>query len=667
MAAAALAILAAAAAAPLSIDTGHQGAITALALDSRREILASASTDGAVRVWDLKARRQEAVLAVSRIAVQRLAIAPESSLIAAVENPTPRTARITVWDWSRKARLYAVDLPDIPLHVGFSTLGTYLFYTRADWQSVTILEARTGYPKPYLRQGFGIVSFVAFSRTERNLMTYQPSGRITYWELVSGDKIKDVDTLADLSPRRITDDLGTMVARSQSGIAVIDVATGALLAREGHPDLLTLDATPDGSRVFALARSADGRTALSQWSHWSGSLARIEAPGVSQLTAMTGTLTALAAGETAAYVGDERGSIVRLPLYGSPDELSRSNLAAPTAVAAWGQRTALATPGGIWLFEITTAPRLFGTRSLVKEYRVERIAVAGKAEPGVSFLDEHTLAVWDRRGGGLDIHVLEPPGRGIASTGARSVSPQIFDSPLLEVSPAGAGSFVTLEADGSIQMIDRWSLGSLYHYSAPGTRAVAWLSDQVLIGARTRLSRLEHPLIRINTRTGETVPLPDSAFLSYALAADPGRARLFSVALEQDGSGSRTAVRLHDGAGYERSRDILRYAGEDPAASVALDPDGTRLYSSIGFEGVQQWEEGRVTRFETTTHVPRELAAGEGLVTAVNHDRTVSLWETRSGKLLADLYLFMDSSWIAVLPQEDRVHSQGADRYLIER
>jgi hypothetical protein len=80
---------------------------------------------------------------------------------------------------------------------------------------------------------------------------------------------------------------------------------------------------------------------------------------------------------------------------------------------------------------------------------------------------------------------------------------------------------------------------------------------------------------------------------------------------------------------------------------------------------VQQWEDGRTTRFETTGHVPREVAAGDGLLFAVNHDRTVSIWETRSAKLLADVYLFTDSSWIAALVQENRVHSYGADRYLI--
>jgi len=45
----------------------------------------------------------------------------------------------------------------------------------------------------------------------------------------------------------------------------------------------------------------------------------------------------------------------------------------------------------------------------------------------------------------------------------------------------------------------------------------------------------------------------------------------------------------------------------------------------------------------------------------------VSIWETRNGRLLIDLYLFTDASWIAALPQEDRVYSHGADRYLISR
>ena len=560
-----------------------------------------------------------------------------------------------------------MDLPDIPLYVGFSTLGTYLVYTRADWQSVTILDARTGYAAPYLRQGFGIVSFVAFSRTERNVMTYQPTGRISYWELRTGEKIKDVATIADLSPRRITEDLATMLARSQSGLAVIDVATGAVLAEQKQADLLTIDASPDGSRVFALAGSPSGRTALNQWTYWAGSLARTESPGAFDMARMTGSLTALAAADSAAYLGDERGTIVMLPLYGTPAELSRSNLAQPTSVAAWGDRAVLASAGEMWLFQIHAAPRLFSTRSSVRDYGAERIPLPASAEPAAGFLDERTLAVWDRRGRGLRIYSLPPLGEPVGVPEYRDADTALFGSSLLEVSTAGGDALLTLEVDGTIQMIDRQTLTRLYRYGAPGTRAVAWLSDHVLVGARTRLSRMEHPLIRIDTRTGETVPLPDTAFLSYALAADPARSRLFSIAVEQDGTRSRTAVRLHDGSGYERSRDVLRYAGEDAGASLALDASGERLYSSLGLEGVQQWDDGRTSRFEATGHVPREIAAGAGLVFAINHDRTVSIWEARNGKLLIDLYLFTDSSWIASLPQEDRVYSNGADRYLIGR
>ncbi len=665
--AAALAVLAAASAAALTVDTGHQGAITALAVDSGRGLLASAGSDGTVRVWDLKTGRQEAALAVSRSPVQRLAIHPSAPLLATVDAPTTRSARITVWDWSRGSRLYSVDLPDMPLHLSFSTLGTYLVYTRADYRSISILDARSGRALPYLSQGFGIVSFVAFSRTERNLMAYQPSGKISYWELRSGDKIKEVATVADLAPRRITEDLATMLARSRTGLAVIDVATGEMLADRPIADVLALDASPDGSRILVVSGSSSGRSSLSQWSYWGGSTAPLELAGAPDLARMTGGLTALAAALDAVYVGDERGTIVKVPFYGAPAEISRDNLARLNAVAAGGDRTALADAEGVWLFEIDTTPRLFGGRSTVKGYRAQRIPLPGMDEPAVSFLDDRTLAVWDRSGRALRLYTLAPPGEDLALDEVAAVPDDLFGSPLLGVASGGPDALLTLEADGTIQLIDRSSFARLYRLTAQSTRAVIWMPDGVLVGARTRLSRLEHPLIRINTRTGETVPLPDTAFLSYALAADPARARFFSLAVEESGGESSTTVRLHDGAGFERLQTVIRYAGEDGGASIAFDADGARLYSSIGMEGVQEWADGRVRPLEASTHVPRALAAGRRLLAAINRDRTVSLWETRSGRLLADLYVFADSSWLAVLPQENRVYSRDADRYILER
>ena len=222
---------------------------------------------------------------------------------------------------------------------------------------------------------------------------------------------------------------------------------------------------------------SSGRTALSQWTYWAGSLARVEAPGAFDLARMTGSLTALAAAESAAYVGDDRGTIVALPLYGNPGELSRSNLAQPTAVTAWGDRAALAAAGEVWLFEITAAPRLFGTRTSVRDYAVERIVLPDHQEPAAAFVDERTLAVWDRRGRGLRVYSLPPPGGGIGAVELRSADATLFGAPLLEVSAAGSDALLTLEADGTIQMIDRATLQRLYRYVSPGTRAVAWLSD----------------------------------------------------------------------------------------------------------------------------------------------------------------------------------------------
>jgi hypothetical protein len=650
----------------LTIDTGHQGGITALALDSKRLVLASASTDGAVRVWDLKTRRQEAVLQVSRSAVQRLAISPTSSLLAAVENPTPRTARITVWDWSRAQRLYSIDLPDVPLHLDFSTLGTYLVYTRPEWRSIAIVDARSGRASPFLKDGFGIVSYVAFSRTERNLMAYQPSGRISYWEVRTGDKLKEVATASDLSPRRISDDLSTMVARSQNGFAIVDVATGALLAEQKQADVMALDSNPDGTRVFALSGSTAGRTAFGQWSYWQGSLTRVDMSSVAfDLARIAGSAAVLATAEDATYVGDEKGAIVEVPRYGSPAYLTQSNLADLQGLAASGDRAALAAAGVVRLFDIATATRLLGGRTTIREYREDQLAIPGSRDLGVAFLDDVTLAVWDRAGRGVQVCDLSPVAQAPAFAGARTVPAELFGSTLVSVGSAGPGAILTLEADGAIQIIDRRTFARLARFVAPGTRAVAWLSESVVVGARARLSRLEHPLIRVDLRTGETVPLPDSALLSTSLAADPRQGRLYSLALEESGGANATSVRVHDGQGFERIETIMRFAGEDPGASVIVE--GGRVLSTIGFDGVQEWEDGRVSRLEATSHVPRQLAATRRLVFAVNNDRTASIWELRSGKLIADVYMFADASWLVSLPQENRVYSHGADRYILQK
>ena len=637
-------LAAAVGASALSIDTGHQGEITALAHDPRLGVLASGSTDGTVRIWDIDVASQVKSLLVSHRIVRALDFHPRDPLLAVLEVSSPERTRITVWNWQTGRSLYTLTLDAVPLYMGFSTLGSYLVYTQARWESVSVHDARTGRRLPYLSQGFGIVSYVAFSRSERNLMTYQSSGRITYWELRTGEKLKEVTTAPGLTSSAITEDFGAMVARSSSSVVVVDVATGRTLAEEPAAGIAGIKVSPDGSRILGLP--IDDRSTPLQWVHRHGVLTRLEsdwpAAGVS----------AAVVADDAVFTGGRSGTLSRIPAFGPLREISRNKLKRIVDLATAGERVVLATADELLVFDLETRLYSSGSKNLVRSYQTSVIpAPSSRPISGVTLDEDGAIITWDQ-GGLLSI-----------SRGRWPAETPLAQARVRMARPAAtAGRFLTLDQDGTIRLLEGWR--PLITYPSPGTRDVCEVSPEILVAARTRVSSQEQPFLRINARTGETVPIPDSAIAGYALAADIPRERFFSLSVNRTDGSEVTRLRAHTGQGFEEASMAMSYDGEDAGASVVVDQRRGRAYTTLGYQTVRSWESGHVSTLEQGSGIPRKLALLDRVLVCVNLDGTVSAWDTRTGRLVLEFYLFGDGAWLAVFPQDGAFLSNGADAFI---
>ena len=133
-------------------------------------------------------------------------------LIGAVASTTMGDDLLEVWDWQRERRLYRHRLDEAPLHLGFTSRGSSLVYSLAQFDSVVFLDAATGERQLRLPTGFGIVSYVATSTNERTIMTYQPTGEVRYWDAASGAAKGAVSTLPGLEVITLSADKNLLVA-----------------------------------------------------------------------------------------------------------------------------------------------------------------------------------------------------------------------------------------------------------------------------------------------------------------------------------------------------------------------------------------------------------------------------------------------------------------------
>ena len=665
------------------INSGHAGTITDLRYDAQRRLLFSAGDDGAVRVWDQDNATivQHLRLGVHRVV--RIALHPEGTLLAAVLRSATGSNLLEVWDWRAGRRLYGHPLAEPPLHVGFTSRGSSLVYTKAQLDSVVFLEPYSGQPQHRLPPGIGIVSFVTTSTNERTIMTYQPTGRIRYWDSASARLQAEVATVPGLEQIAVSADKALLVARAGDEIVAIDVVTGRVRSRVAAPDqvvftvsdrlpqLILLETAPpeSGGGVVVRRLRLDRRLT-----------------GYREATVdLSGAVTAVAAADSAVFIA-QPGSIVEFR-SGAVRTFARNELlpgaelvvADGTLVVATRWRLALArtastasaraADSGAPGTRDSLLPQVVSQQHLVNPFRaaVGLTLVAPIARPRSP--SRSLVLVWNREGESGGLGTLDP------RTGTFRFRLAGLPAPLVQVSVLDR-QLLLLDRNGEIRLYSltqvlgadpKVPLPPEHRFRAPGTSKVAG-TGQRLIAGRSSASATATPLLQIDTATAETILLADDALLIYDLAqhAD-GHLLTLGVEAADATAGrahARTVLKRRSGSNLEQQRILDAYAGEDLFAALAVAPDGRRVYSSLGPSTVRMWDGRRLVALERSGHRPRQLTVVDSLLVARNADGTFTVWDRATHAVLFDLYLFRGFDWLAVARGGHYTHSPGAMRYL---
>jgi hypothetical protein len=602
------------------LQTGHRGSVLAIEHDESRGLVFSAGEDGTLRVWDLAARALVARIGVGRLPLAAIAVNPAATQVAVLESDGVRSFAVSVWDWREARRLFRVTLAGEPLFLRYSGGGSWLMLGESAWQGLRLLAAADGSPVPFHPEGFGIVGFAEVSRSERTILTYQPSGRLQYWEAATGTLVTELRTAPYLSAIRISRDRRYAAGTNGREVLLVDLVTGATKARFDLAGVRSLDLSASAGEIACIAPSAGGALELSRWALSGETFVRLEISGTTGITVARYT--------TAGLVTGSGGGLNLVAASGEVAALARDVLAQITGVAADGGRLAVASPEWIWLFG-ASADAVTAVRN----------PLAGPT--GLVFADGRLVA-W-RQGQGSPVAVVLD-----VATGTVSAPVNGLVAPLAQLEPA-SGGLVGLDRTGTVRLVALPGAAdtgrALFDAWLPGTLCVLAISDRELIGGRTPIAGGGGTMFRINMRTGETVAVPGGSRSTYALAWDAARGRLYSLGVDAAGD---TVLAGHEGSGFETELVLARYQGEDLGAALGVDSATGAVYASLGFGGIVAWNGSVAEVIASEGKVPRRLAVCAGLLASVNHDATVSLWDSAAKRLAADLYLLASGDWCLV-------------------
>jgi WD40 repeat protein len=642
------------------VNTSHAGRITAMVVDERRGLLFSGGEDGTVRIWDLAARQLSYLLRVSYLPIRTIAVHPSEPLVSVLVGEELQTDTLVCWDWERNRRLFTIESDAQLLCLDYSPLGSYLVYSREDYNSLVTVDPHTGRVLPYLQRGFGIVSYFTIARNEGNIMTYQPSGVISYWEIATGRLLKQLRAATDLAQIHISPNnrfiaaVGGEASRGEQ-LVVVDVLTGENLDQEPVSGVWDLAFSPAGNEISAVAE-LEGAVVLKRW-YFGGRFLLSLSDRSFAADRVVGPACLVQTGE-GSILGDGVGTIRALSSAGDPTVFASDTLLRISDLAFAGATMAVASPESL----LVVSSRFFAEPYDGEAVPPEAVKLSAHPNPlrastGLAFADSRRLLLWrsDETEGLLS--VLD------TWTGYAFTPDVSFSSPIRSLTVAPVG-LIVVEKRGFCRVLDPTTFQATFRYNSPGMNKLIHTFGDMLVGGKTSIVEFQSPLLQINQKTGETVPVPDSSLFIYDLLYSDTDSALFTLAVQRRGERLSTLLKMNTGYNFERSQVLLETKGEDLGASVVADDRGT-VYTSLGYEGVVSWQNGRMVPLASSGGVPRRLYWQAGKLFSLNRDGTISVWDTETRELLADIYIFKDGSWAALTPQGGVLHAAEAGRRLI--
>jgi WD40 repeat protein len=240
---------------------GHTGPVNALAVfrdpDDDRYHVASASSDGTVRLWPLPEKEGEKtadalVLAGTKGVMRALAVSTYRTVIAAAGD----AGKVHLWKADDGKPLRTLDAHGGPvLALAFSPEDDLLLTGSAD-RTARLFDVKTGRLKATLRAHLGSVNAVAFNHDGSRVVTGGAEGGVKVWETATGQGVFAFGhTAPDNGPIQPVN----KVAVLQTGLIASASAdnTLKLWSYEGNwSEHRTLG--PHASRVLALDFNPDG-------------------------------------------------------------------------------------------------------------------------------------------------------------------------------------------------------------------------------------------------------------------------------------------------------------------------------------------------------------------------------------------------------------------------
>ena len=615
----------------------HRGPVTAVIHTST--IILSAGEDGFIEKWNARNGSPLERFQVSPHRISAMAERPDSNEICIVESDDLGSWRISAWDYQERTRLFTVQLQDHISHISYSAGGNIIIAARTGRTGLIMFDASSGTEIQAPAALTGTVGLAVTGRSERNMVVYQPSGSLSYWDLETSGQTNRFNVPQNLFSPVLFSNNRFLAGLNAQGLSIVSAVSGELIAVDNsipdgslllgiNDDLLCLVQRPDASiELYRFTIDRSGRLVSQGHSNLfvSGPASDI------RITSIAFNSTAPAS--SALALGTVDGSVITAGMNGRGRLLSAADQLHIVDADVSGSTIAFIAENGM----IGYIPLNFNQLNPRMRIHTEQNDIPFSNITAFTGEDGSTgqFIFWQDR----NIRIMPMIRSSNPGEEAQILESITLQSPLRSAASYG-GKVLFLDSAGNITVIDPPAGdagGPAFTFFSVGLMDAAFIDPNQLIIGRSVVAD-NSPFLLINISTGETVPLPYPS--QAAVTLHRGTSDIYAVVISprQETGSTQTFILQLNLANIHESVRLYDFEGEDTAFSLVQTADG--FAATIGGEGAAIYASGVSLQLDRTAGFPSKLinggaeANGRYLIN-LDKDGTIAWHDSLSGRLLA--------------------------------
>jgi hypothetical protein len=618
----------------------HDGAVNAAVYDGEDRVL-SAGADGFVGIWNIRNNIAEERFQASPYSLVSMALRPGETQIALIESDGLGLYRVSAWDYSKKQNLFILRFRDPVSYITYSAGGNFIILSRSARTGVVFIHSETGGVLQSPEDFTAPVSFAATGRSERTMISYSPTGVLSYWELASGEEIRHFTAPPNIGRPILFGNNRFFGGFDNHALVILDAVSGNEILRDSRiPRGVLCPANQEEAEFICLPGGENPR--MLRYGLSSSGVLEIRAVRNIPPDGNSGITSAVAAGNDL-ILGTSDGRIRSVPEYGAARTFDSLEQLAVREAGASGNYLGVITANNFLGFIPLDFNEFIDLEPVQLENAERYACIAAEADSRAPY---GTFLFWQSEGSWVVPAVRKYPGN---SRLTLEDVPRQF--PLRSAAVLG-GKALFLDSVGNITVVSLDTGAVLFSFSAAGALDAAFMDDRnIVIGRSAVLGNT--PFLKVDVTTGETVPLAYPAAIGARVYRGESGA-LYGAAVTVGTGGVRTGILRLNPSDPSRSTNLVEYQGEDTA--FAIVESGGILASGIGGDGVTLYSDPGLTAFERSPGLPLRLVNGGNRFIAVDAGGGVCWHDNRTGELLALLRFYPDE-WI--LEQKDGQIKRG--------